>query len=160
MSYEPLRNAFCSGLVLVACGSDSAPSDDANCFVGTTTQVYSGGLIAAGACTNSSTVRCINDLDCGSGTCTGAQDQGEGIADANALCAAEFPGALVCTVDDTYDSEGCPAPPSFSGDAWVFGQENCVGWSSDGAFGTVWVEGTHFIQGNCGNVRSFACCAR
>jgi len=86
--------------------SNAAPSESKKCpcesrqFVGLTVGQYTVGLAIPGSCSLQPTLPCVNDDQCAqalSGVCAGAQRLGVGLEGADALCAVEFPGSVVCT---------------------------------------------------------------
>jgi hypothetical protein len=146
---------FGLGPLVLACGSESQPSEDKEgqpltCFVGATTHYYSSELIAAGVCAGT-TERCDDNLDCnGSLTeCEGEQDMGEGVLDAHALCDTDYPGSFVCSVDNMIESFRCAQPPGFAEPLRVLGGGTC---------GIQWEGDDFFTEGGCGLLEPFACC--
>ena len=77
-------------------------------FVGFTTTHYTIGLGIPGTCSLNASIACMTDEDCinsgNVGTCSGAQDFGDGYLAADALCSAQFPQSVVCTSAELLDS--------------------------------------------------------
>jgi len=93
------------------------------------------GLAIPGSCTQQPTLLCVTDAICIealSGVCSGAQRLGIGLPGADALCASEFPGAVVCTSAELLEHVRTGAMTDFP-TAWYNSSEILDGhrWTAD-----------------------------
>jgi hypothetical protein len=90
-----------------ATGKKSCPCQGRS-FVGFTSTHYTIGLGIPGTCSLNTSIACMTDEDCinsgNVGTCSGAQDFGDGFLAADARCSAEFAQSVVCTSAELLDS--------------------------------------------------------